>query len=111
MARSRLICEHRLDMAAETNGTHGVPTEHFQQQVLNLNNLFRQKFCANGLREDEALHAIAHRIAHDRANNKTTSLSNDYNEIEYSLDTDDPSKITRETLFFVDRFLLPFGSS
>jgi uncharacterized protein YkwD len=102
ITRSLLICACDIDAAAEMHGTHGVPTEDFQRQVINLNNQYRRQSCAGDLYADDQLHEMAHRIAHDKANNKTTTLSDEYNEIEYRLDTYDPSRIIRRTFFFAD---------
>ena len=50
--------------------------------------------CANDLQEDEDLHTEAMKRVHSLANGDPTSLSNEYNENEFDLDTGDPSKIT-----------------
>jgi len=85
-----------LDYAAETNATHGIPVEDFQQIVLNQHNIYRREMCANDLENDENLHRIAEQRVHNKANGKEIPLPDDYNENVYIHDTGDPSKITGE---------------
>lgn len=85
-----------IDLAAETDAIHGQPIEEFQRTMLNQHNLYRRQMCARDLQMDEELHQIAQRLANDRANEKTTTTSNDYNELIQVIDTGDPSTITRK---------------
>ncbi len=91
-----------LDQAAETNGTHGMPVEDFQQIILEQHNIYRRQMCANDLENDEDLHRIAEERAHNKANGKEPLLPDDYNENVYEHDTGDPSKITGK----INRFII-----
>ncbi|CAF0890462.1 unnamed protein product [Rotaria sordida] len=82
--------------AAETNGTHGIPIEEFQQVVLDQHNKYRTQMKANKLQNNNDLHEKAQIRAHAEANEQPIQLSNDYNENIFVVDTGDPSKITGE---------------
>ncbi|CAF4252756.1 unnamed protein product [Rotaria socialis] len=84
--------------AAETNGTHGIPMDEFEQIILDQHNRYRRQMCANDLEEDDNLHEKAHKRAHTLANGQDIQLSDDFSENVYILDTADPSKITGEII-------------
>ncbi|CAF3139542.1 unnamed protein product [Rotaria socialis] len=84
--------------AAETNGTHGIPMDEFEQIILDQHNKYRRQMCANDLEEDDNLHEKAHKRAHTLANGQDIQLSDDFSENVYILDTADPSKITGEII-------------
>ena len=86
----------RLDRAAETNGTHGIPIDIFQQMMLDEHNKCRRTMCAEALQEDDELHAEAMKRAHSAANGQPLSLPDEYNENDDAFDTGDPSNITSE---------------
>lgn len=56
--------------------------------------------CANDLQNDNNLHEIAQKRAHDDANGKVVQLSDDISQNRYEIDTGDPSKITGKIYLF-----------
>ena len=90
-----------LDLAAETNGTHGMPIDEFQQAVINQINGYRRQLCANDLQEDDSLHVIAQQIANAKANGNDIPPSNDYNLNMFELNTGDPSRVTGEKYLLI----------
>lgn len=98
----QLLIFMKKDFAAENNGTHGQSVDSFEQEMLEQTNTFRKSACAGNLIEDETLHKAAQKLAHAKANGNATTYSDSFNEINYELDTGDPSKITgRATLNFL----------
>ncbi|CAF3748651.1 unnamed protein product [Adineta steineri] len=86
------------NIAAETNGTHGISIDQFQEMILHEHNVHRLNNCANALQEDEDLHTKAMERAHSLANGKPMELPNEYNENMYESKTGDPSNITCATI-------------
>jgi len=74
--------------------------DDFQQAFLDQHNLYRRQMCANDLQNDNDLHEIAQKRAHDRANGKTVEPATDFSENIYEIDTGDPSKITGKIYSF-----------